>query len=285
MKRVLREPLVHFLLGGVALFLLYGLVATGPDDPTSRRVVVSEDRIALLTASFERTWMRSPTAAELRGLIDEFVTEEVLYREALALGLDRDDLVVRRRLRQKMDFLSDGIADRDPTDEELGAFLAANPERFRIPPRTSFEQIFLDPRANGVVGERAATLLARLRDDPDAEVAGDPTLLPHGLDAATPLEIANAFGAPFASELAEAPVGTWTGPLTSAFGAHLVRVVAREPERLPPLAEVRDGVEREWAADRRAAGQKRFYETLRARYQVEIHAPPPARDADLAARP
>jgi hypothetical protein len=149
MQSPLREPLVHFLLGGAALFALHGLV-TGPEGGRPERIVVGEERVETLAAAFERP----PSGAELQGLVDEFVTEEVLYREALALGLDRDDLVVRRRMRQKMELLNDGLAETEPGDAELSAFLEANAERFRVPPRVSFAQVFAS-------AERAAPRCAR----------------------------------------------------------------------------------------------------------------------------
>ena len=181
MRRLLREPLAHFLLGGAALFLLYGRVA-GPEAVGPDRIVVSEDRVAMLARSFERTWLRPPSEPELDGLIDDYVTEEVLYREALALGLDRDDLVVRRRMRQKLEFLNDHLANREPSDEELGAFLEANRERFLVPQRLSFSQVFVRPEGNGAAGPRAADLLARLRVGTAPENLGDDTLLPRGLE-------------------------------------------------------------------------------------------------------
>ncbi len=128
MRGLLREPLVHFLLGGAVLFLVYGWVA-GPESERPGRIVVSEQRVDMLGRSFERTWMRSPTESELQGLIDDYVTEEVLYREALALGLDRDDLVVRRRMRQKMEFLYDGLVERDPPPLSTTRRSSSNPVR------------------------------------------------------------------------------------------------------------------------------------------------------------
>lgn len=279
MKKLLREPLVHFLVGGVLLFALYGETAS-PGAQAPDRIVVSEDQVAMLVQSFERTWMRPPRDAELKGLIDDFVTEEVLYREALALGLDRDDLIVRRRMRQKMEFLSDGISEREPSDEELRAFLDANPERFRIPSRVSFVQVFVSPDADGSPAQRAAQLLARLRDADESAGSGDPTLLPHELDGATPREVAGTFGTAFADALAEVPDGEWDGPLASSYGLHLVRVMSREPGRLPALEELRSAVAREWTAAQRAEARERFYRELRARYDVEVRMPaapvPPA---------
>lgn len=272
MRELLREPLVHFLLGGAALFLLYGGVAE-PGAERPDRIVVGEEQVAMLAQTFRRTWMRPPTAAELEGLIDDHVTEEVLYREALALGLDRDDLVVRRRMRQKMEFLNEGLAEGEPSDEELRAFLEANPERFRAPPRVSFTQVFVSPDGDGAADARAAALLARLRAGADPAALGDPTLLPRRLSLAPPSQVEGSFGAGFAEHLAELPEGVWSGPIASGFGLHLVRVSGREPARLPALAEIRGAVGREWAAEQDDAARERFHRALRARYDVEVRRP------------
>jgi parvulin-like peptidyl-prolyl isomerase len=212
------------------------------------------------------------------------VTEEVLYREALALGLDRDDLVVRRRMRQKMEFLNDGLAERGPSEEELRAFLEENPERFLFPSRVSFRQVFIRPEEDDAVEKHAARLLARLRTGADPETLGDPTLLPRSLRSATPREVAETFGARFAEALADTPEGVWSGPVESSFGAHLVRVSAREPGRLPALEEARGAVEREWAAERRAEARERFYDAVRGSYDVEVRMPPAASAAEVAER-
>ncbi len=275
MIRLWREPLVHFLLGGVALFGLYGAVA---EEPASRRdrIVVGEERVASLAATFQRTWLRPPTRAELDGLVGEFVDEEILYREALALGLDRDDLVVRRRLRQKMEFLHlDLVEPPVPTDGELSSYLAANADRFREPARLDFRQVFVDPEVgDDDVAQRAVKRLARLRagESRDGD-AGDRTLLPEGMQRASEREVAAAFGAGFARDLFAVSGQGWQGPLASSFGLHLVQVEQRRPGRLPPVAEIRKQVERELAAERRAQANRRFLEILRARYEVEVRMP------------
>jgi hypothetical protein len=284
MKKLFREPLVHFLVGGALLFALYG-EASGPGAGRPDLIVVSEDRVAMLVQSFERTWMRPPAEAELKGLIDDFVTEEVLYREALALGLDRDDLIVRRRMRQKMEFLNDGLSEREPDEEDLRAFLEANPERFLVPSRVRFVQVFVNPELAGSPEQRAARLLAQLGEGEAAAGLGDATLLPRGMNGATPREVAGTYGAPFAEALAELPVGAWTGPVASSFGLHVVRVAAREPSRLPALPEVRDAVAREWAAEQRTEARDRFYDSLRARYEVEIRVPAPPVPPAVADQP
>lgn len=251
------------------------------------RIVVTENQVAMLARSFESTWLRPPTAAELESLVDEYVTEEALYREAVALGLDRDDLVVRRRMRQKMEFLNDGLALGEPGEEALRAFLAEHPERFGVPPRLGFVQVFLDPE-RGAVEQRAGGLVARLRAGETPDALGDATLLPRRMDDATPAQVADRFGPEFAEALGRAPEGEWTGPLASGFGAHLVRVDARRPGRIPGLEEVREAVEREWLAEQRAQARERFHRTLRSRYEVEVHMPRPGAASaapELAAGP
>jgi hypothetical protein len=270
MSRLLRDPLVHFLLGGALLFGLYGLVGDGPE--SRDRVVVGEAEVERLATTFARTWMRPPTRAELDGLIDDFITEEILYREALELGLDRNDLVIRRRLRQKMEFLAQDLSDPTADDAALQAFLAENPERFREPERWSFRQLFFDPERDGA--ERASARLAGLRADPDFDgAAGDPTLLPRTLERASAREIDGTLGAGFAAQLAGAEVGEWAGPYRSSFGLHLVLVGERTPGRLPTLEEIRPVVEREWSAEERRALNERFEQGIRERYEIEVQLP------------
>jgi hypothetical protein len=267
----LREPLFHFLLAGGLLFVFYTAFGERADERADR-VVVDEDRVAALTERFERAWMRPPTAEELRDLVEDHVTEEILYREAIALGLDRDDPVVRRRMRQKMEFLATDLAPDEPTEVELEAFLEAHPERFERPGRTTFVQVFLDPeRSDEPVDARAARLLERLRGGrADAAELGDPILLPATLADATSREIASRFGDAFAAALDEAPVANWSGPIRSSYGFHLVRVETRTPPRRPALDEVREAVEREVRSARRTDERARFHRSIREGYEVVL---------------
>lgn len=274
--RLLREPLVQFLLLGAALFLLYRAVAPTPDAPPGR-IVVDRAQVARLVQQFERTWLRPPTRAELTALIDEHVSEEVLYREALALGLDKNDLVVRRRLRQKMDFLNeDVVAQRAPTDAELHAYLDAHAEKFAAPARVSFRQIYLKTDDGPAAAHaRAGRLLAQLEAGsvPPAEV-GDATLLPRSLEKASANEVAQSFGEPFAAALDAVPAGAgWRGPIETEYGLHLVNVSARDPGGPRPLADVRALVSREWSAAQREHAKAKFYAALRERYQVSVELP------------
>lgn len=274
--RLLREPLLQFLLLGAALFLLYRAVAPVPDAPPGR-IVVERAQVARLVQQFERTWLRPPTRAELTGLIDEHVTEEILYREALALGLDKNDLVIRRRLRQKMDFLNEDVsAQRAPSDAELHAYLDAHPEKFAAPARVSFHQIYLKSDDDSAAARaRAGRLLAQLEAGsvPPAEV-GDGTLLPRALKNASVNEVARSFGEPFAAALEAVPVGAgWRGPIETEYGLHLVNVSARDPGGPRPLADVRALVSREWSAAQRERAKAKFYAALRERYTVSVELP------------
>jgi hypothetical protein len=277
-QRLLREPLLHFLLLGGLLFGLYQWLG-GPDaSAAGGDVVVTEGRIRNLTDTFSRTWQRPPTAEELNGLIEDYIREEVLYREGVALGLDRDDTIIRRRLRQKLEFVSEDAANAlEPTDAELAEFLAKNADRYRVESRLTFSQVFLDPSKRGAELEAdAASLLDALRsrgETLDLATLGDSLMLDSRYEEATEVDIDRLFGAEFEAALRGQPAGEWLGPLKSGYGAHLVRIDARVPGRVATLAEVRDAVARDWSAARRQQLLDEQYQQLRGRYQVRIEGP------------
>ncbi|MBW2429715.1 MAG: peptidyl-prolyl cis-trans isomerase [Deltaproteobacteria bacterium] len=287
--RFLRDPLFHFLVLGAALFMVYSAV-DGTAGAPADRIVVDETQALRLADQFQRTWMRLPTREELQGLVEDFVKEEILYREALALGLDQDDLVIRRRLRQKMEFLNADLAEpQAPTDVHLQTYFEANRDRFRRPDRFSLQQIYLNPnKPAGDVKRAAAELLARLNMYPalavDPNSIGDATMLPAQLDAVARREVANTFGRGFGKNIENAPTGRWSGPYESSYGLHLVRITRREAGGLPAMAEIRPILEREWYAERRKEANELFFQALRARYDVEIHLPPDSADRTLAVR-
>ena len=272
MRAWLREPLLHFLAAGAAIFLLYQVV--GGRELGPREIVVSEARIEALAENFARTWMRPPTAEEIKGLVDDYVREEVYYREAVALGLDRDDTVIRRRLRQKMEFVSEDVAsEREPTDSELQGYLEKNSAAFVDPPTLSFEQrLFSSDRRGEAALEDARRALGKLNagDGVPAAKLGDPSLLPAEMAQATPREVANVFGEAFAAEVEDAPADRWIGPVQSPFGVHVVRLTSRKPGRLPTLAEIRPAVLREWQATRQDDANEAFYRGLLEKYDVHI---------------
>lgn len=273
-RRLLREPLLHFLLIGTALFMLYGALNRGRSD-APRDIVISETRVEALAESFATVWMRPPTSEEIKGLIEDYIAEEIYYREATAMGLDQDDTVIRRRLRQKMEFISEDAATAaEPTDTELRAYLAAHPEKFLSPAELTFVQVYFSTDKRGDKARPAAEqLLAELQAGRGPAIlsdAGDPTLLPGDMQSASPQAIANTFGSEFATQILEEPVGQWTGPLQSGFGLHLVRVDDRKSDAMPAFEQIRPLVLREWQSGQRTEFNKAFLDGLRARYDIRV---------------
>lgn len=278
MKRLLREPLVHFLLLGAAIFALFSFVS-GREEVPRDEIVVSAGKVTHLAVLFERTWGRAPSRAELQGVVDDFVREEVAYREAMAAGLDLDDTIIRRRLRQKVEFLAEDFARQtEPTDAELAAYLAEHPEDFRVEPRVAFRQVYLNPETRGGSLEaEVRELLAALNGDPalDAATVGDRTLLHHGYADASARDVANLFGSQFAASLFGLPPGVWHGGIESSYGVHLLRVDVRTDGRVPELAEVREAVRREADNVRREEAIEEFYREMLGRYEIRIEWPEP----------
>jgi PPIC-type PPIASE domain len=269
LRRLLREPLLHFMGLGALLFIGYGWLHRGLGDER-REIVVSQGQLASLQAQFKRVWERPPTQAEMNGLIEHWVHEQVLYREGLALGLDRDDPVVLRRVAQKVEFLADGLMPAKPTTAEMQTWLEEHRGRYLVAPNYTLRQIYFDPsRRQG-----------RLDDDVDAarrellggkSVSGDTTMLPSTLNAASEAEVIRVFGTEFAEQLPALRVGEWSTPIRSGFGVHLVEVLAREAGRPAALDEVRAAVERDLIHARTEEANATFYDKLRASYTVRIN--------------
>ncbi len=266
-RSLLREPLVHFLALGTGLFLLFGFVSS-PGEAGQSEIVVTSGQIDHIIEVFSKTRQRPPSPAELQGLIDDHVLEEVLYREAIAMGLDKGDTIIRRRLRQKMEFLVDDFAAREPTEEELLTFLNENPDRFRGEPKSSFEHIVFRHGS----GDQAEQLLATLQagGTVDVSTAGDPVPLPAVFDAAPEREIDARFGPLFTQQLSTLELGVWSGPIESPYGRHLIRMRDREAGRVPELSEIRGVVKREWLANRRRTAQETLFNQLRSQYVVTL---------------
>jgi hypothetical protein len=277
MKRLLREPLVHFLLIGAALFAVSGFVGKRADTAPGA-IVITRGQIASLASGFTRTWQRPPTADELEGLIQDRVREEVYYREATALGLDKDDTIIRRRLRQKMEFVSEDVAAQaEPTDAELDTYLREHPDAFRVEPRFTFRQVYLSQEKHGAdLARDAAGMLASLtKARPGAEASrfGDPFLLGNAFDDVPAGEVAKQFGESFAARLAEVTPGRWQGPIESGYGLHLVFVASRTDASVPELATIHDAVRREWVNAKRLEANEAFYRGVLKKYNVTIDRP------------
>ncbi len=264
-------PLLVFLLLGTGVFALERWLAGG--DAGQRVVRVTDEQVEALRARWDAQWGRTPTDRELQGLIDEAVREEILYREALRMSLDHEDPIVRRRLAQKMTFmLEDNAEAPTPTGDEVADYFTAHAERYREPLRTTFRHVFLsshrrvDPRAD------AAALLHDVRHGEEGSWrgAGDPFMLLGEYTARTDRQIAELFGADFATALGDIAKGGWQGPVSSMHGAHLVRVLDRSAPRTPALDEVRERVVEELLEERRRDQNRDALRTLRQRYDVRM---------------
>jgi hypothetical protein len=272
--RFIREPLFHFLILGAAIFAVHGLITRHQTDKPGE-IVVTQAAIENLITGFTRTWQRPPTENELQGLVLDCIREEAAYREALALGLDRDDMIVRRRLRQKLEFVSDGLATRaEPSDAELQSFLQAHKESFLTEPLFSFQQIYFNPQLHG---ENFRRDVARALDDlqhagssVNKHELGDPFLLERTFENVPLPDLRKTFGDQFASATSVLPVNSWQGPIESGYGVHLVYVAKHTDSHLPALTEVREQVRREYLDAKRREATDKFYEALLGRYSVRI---------------
>jgi len=266
--RLLREPLLHFLLGGAVLFGVYGWLQGGrSNSPTE--VVVSRGQVRSLQMQFERVWQRPATRDELQGLIDGWVKEEIFYREGIAMALDRDDPIVRRRVGQKLEFILDSAAPASPTDTELQSWLDAHPGDYQTEPTYSLRQVFFNPARHGdTLGVDIAA--ARSALESGKAIEGDTTLLPHEMNAARATDVARVFGNEFVEGLKTTAPGGWHGPMRSDFGVHLVEVTERREGSRAALHDVRAQVERDLLHARTEDAKAAVYERLRANYSVRI---------------
>jgi hypothetical protein len=270
LSRLWREPLLHFLLIGAALFLYYDIVGENDSAAPSKRIHVNSGQVAQLVANFERTRLRRPTQDEVDLMVESHVREEIFYREAMAMGLDQNDPMVRRRMRMKLEFMLEDLSGQDAGDDVLSDFLKQNPDRFRDEPQAAFRQVYLNPDQRPDLENDARQLLSRLNAGGDPDVLGDRTLVSRSYQLAPQGVIARDFGDEFARQVVSLPAGDWSGPVYSPFGAHLVKIDARVDTRLPELVEIRDEVLREYLAEQREQQKKLAYEKLREGYEVTV---------------
>lgn len=281
MKRVMREPLIHFMLIGALLFGLSGMKQLKSATPTSpRQIVLSMEELTQLALLFQTQWRREPTAEELHRLVENKIQGEVLYREALAIGLDKNDEIVKRRMAQKMQFLAEDVAAaREPTTEELRTWFEKNSDKFSMPMRVSFRHLYFSPdrrgmRARDDAAEALTKLVGRPGDSKAASTLADPFMLQDYYGDRAPDYLGKEFGPQFAQALEKLPVGSWQGPIESGFGWHLVFVDSATPGRVPVFEEIEQEVKKAWLGEQKALAWQKAYKDMRAKYTVLLPAPP-----------
>lgn len=264
MKKLLKEPLVHFLLAGALLFGAYKWVNRDRREYKPRLVRITAQEIAWLEETWARQWQRPPTESELKGLVADYLKEELLAREARELGLDENDTIVRRRLAQKMEFIVEDTARiAEPTDAELRRVYEALSERFQDPATVSFSQIYFKTEAGALqaLGELA---------NRDPEGVGDRIMLERDYAGADEQTVASLFGREFADKVLALEPGGWRGPVGSGYGFHLVRVSERRPARQRPFDDVRAQILDEWHREKQSAAAQQFFTALLKKYDVAV---------------
>ena len=282
LKRWMREPLLHFLLIGVTLFGIYHWRnPSSLNTDTSRRIELTNDDIRQLEISWAAQWQRPPTPDEMRNLVEDKVREEILYREGLALGLDRSDTIVKRRLAQKMDFLADDVsALRDPSLEELKAWYAKNESQFVLPARVTFRHLYFSPDKRGASARDAAVKaleqVGQGGDTTPTSGLGDQFMFQDYYADRTTDQVANVMGSKFAQALLQLKPGVWSGPIESGLGWHLVWVDSIAPSHVPEFDEVDlADIKAQWLSAQRAETKRELFTAMRAHYEIVLPKPFP----------
>ena len=281
MKRLLREPLLHFLVIGAALFGAFHYLRPVPEAaPSSKQIQLSPDDLSQLVVLFQSQWRRDPTPEEFSRIVEQKVQSEVLYREAMALGLDKNDEIVKRRMGQKMQFLAEDVAAaHEPTPDELKIWFKTNSTKFSQPPRLSFRHLYFSPdrrgkRARDDAAKALARLAGQLEDTKAAEGLADPFMFQDYYRDRAPDYLGKEFGPQFAEAVAKLAPGSWQGPVESGFGWHLVYVDTVIPGRVPDFEEIESDVKTAWLAEQKTLAWEKAYKEMRAKYNVLLPAPP-----------
>ena len=278
--KILREPLVQFFIIGMCIYGAYALYGTPDEGLTGNTIVVDASRIDAFKTAWEQRWNRPPTEQELNGLIDQFIREDILYREAIAMGLDKDDPITRRRMAQKLEFLSKDIASlKEPQAGELESFFEANREQYKTPDLITFTHVFIDPDKRGdATLDDAAVILSELQaaGAPDSSVSGlgDRFMLQNYYPQKSELEIRKLFGSGFTTSVMQLEIEKWHGPVLSGYGTHLVYVDALEIAPMPEFEDVQANVFENWQAQQQEEFNEAFFESLKSRYEIVIEAAP-----------
>src|SRR6516162_7678481 len=292
LKRWLREPLLHFLLLGALLFCVNAYMNGGHGGvEASKQIVLTIDDLRTMQTYFEWQWHRSPTPQEFQAMVEDKVREEVLYREGLAMGLEKEDTIVKRRMAQKMQFLAEDVAAaHEPSTAELKAWFDQHKDKFALPSRYSFRHLYFSPDKRGKnAQDDAAKALAKVSGQPeDSKLTaslGDQFMFQDYYGDRTPEAIAKEFGPQFAVALEKLKPGSWQGPVESGYGWHLVFVDTVIPGRIPAFEEVESEVKTAWLAEQKQTAWQKSYAEMRAKYTVLLPGPPDKNAPEAPAPP
>jgi peptidyl-prolyl cis-trans isomerase C len=277
LKRCAREPLVHFVLIGAALFAVYSALHSKEAASTdSKKIVLTANDVDQISLMWQAQGRPAPTADQIQSLLDNKIREEVLYREALALGLDKEDTIVKRRMAQKMDFVAEDLSDlREPTREELKAWIAKNGERFKVPGRASFRHLYFSFDKHGnqtaaVAAEALKKIEGKSSDSPEAAAVADPFMFQDYYGDRSFDELSKTFGPTFARSLFMQKMGSWHGPIESGYGWHLVFIDSLTPARVPDFEEIETDVRTQWVSAQRQETKQRMYEEMKSHYEIVL---------------
>jgi peptidyl-prolyl cis-trans isomerase C len=287
LTRLFKEPLLQFLIIGAAIYGAYALFAAPEDDYRDTVVLVDSKRIDAMISEWESRWNRSPTRQEISGLIQAYIKEDVLYRQAVAMGLNEDDPITRRRMAQKLEFLTSDLAQfQQPAEGELERFFEENEEAYREPDVISFTQIFVDPDARGdetLIDAEEILEQVKAAGEPGEETSqlGDRFMLQNYFASATEMDIRRQMGSGFAQQVMQLAPGQWHGPVLSGYGVHLVYVYDFQEAAAPVLENVQARVLEDWHTQKRDEFNAEFLESLKSRYEIIIEELPADRLLDV----
>jgi peptidyl-prolyl cis-trans isomerase C len=271
--KVFREPLLQFFIIGLCIYGLYGV---SNNDLENNTIVVDENRIAAFTNAWQQRWSRPPTEQELTGLINQFIREDIFYREAVAMGLDKDDPITRRRLAQKLEFLTRDIAGlKEPEEGELEKYFVDNVDQYLTPDMVTFKHVFIDPDKRGdATLDDAALLLVELQTvgstDSDVSLLGDRFMLQNYYSQQSELDIRKLFGSGFAKAVMQLETKQWHGPVLSGYGTHLMYIDTVDKSPLPKFEQVQEAVFQNWQMEQQEQFNEAYFESLKSRYEIVI---------------
>ena len=265
MKKLFKDPLIHFLVLGTMLFVVYGMLNI---DENKNEIIIDDNLINELSAKWELKRDRNPNLQELMGLINQYVEQEVLYREALAMNLDHNDEIVKRRLAQKMEFISDGLSEvLQPTEKMSGDYFNEHKENYKKPSLYTLEHVYFKKDKRPQILDDVKKALA----SNNPKKFGDYISLNTAYENTSSVKIARDYGTTFAVALDSLPIGKWAGPVYSGFGVHIVYISKRIPAGYFTFNEVADKVTVDYNYDVSNDFKKELISSLLSNYTIDLN--------------